>query len=62
MLKSLIMSAVHTTTIIASVPAILKIEMTKAMNNYELAMIKEQFERELREKELRDHYSNTWRD
>lgn len=57
MLKSLIMTAVHTTTIIASVPAILKIEMTKAMNKYELAMIKEQFERELHEKELKDHYN-----
>lgn len=51
------MTAVHTTTIIASVPAILKIEMTKAMNKYELAMIKEQFERELHEKELKDHYN-----
>lgn len=51
------MSAVHTTTIIASVPAILKIEMTKAMNNYELAMIKEQLERELRERDLKDHYN-----
>ena len=52
------MSAVHTTTIIASVPAIIKIEMTKAMNNYELALIKEQLEREIREKELKDHYLN----
>ena len=57
MLKSLIMTAVHTTTIIASVPAIIKIEMTKAMNKYELAMIKEQLDRELQEKELKDHYN-----
>ena len=57
MLKSLIMTAVHTTTIIASVPAILKIQMTKAMNKYELAMIKEQLEREMQEKELKDHYN-----
>lgn len=56
------MSAVHTTTIIASVPALIKLEMTKAMNKYELALIKEQFERELREKELNDHYSKSWRD
>ena len=56
------MSAVHTTTIIASVPALIKVEMTKARSNYELALIKEQFERELREKELKDHYSQSWRD
>lgn len=57
MFKSLVMTAVHTTTIIASIPAILKVEMTKAMNNYELAMIKAQLEREMHEKELKDHYN-----
>lgn len=57
MFKSLVMTAIHATTIIASIPAIIKVEMTKAMNNYELAILKEKLEREIREKELKDHYN-----